>query len=208
MFFITLLQGKSYPAAKAAIGLKASSDWEKTSLGNGFSFWKNKNRNLFLQGDLFLSLDSKKIWLFNYPSFTGEKKIDNVKIPQSYYKFQSGSVASGWSDSANILQKLVQYYEMPINLPGENIMFAIKKNDYDHEVSFRIGTKNSSSAKAIASMIMLVRNNIIFDVDESTKIAVNLFFANAPSVDGNSVIITTGIMSLDDITDILLRLLN
>lgn len=204
--FIALLEGHNYPSFSSSLALSFSPDWKKIKESGG-TYWKAKNQNLSL------AIASKKIIISDTALFGGGEKPNApgsaTGTPRAWREFQNGGIVSGWIPRAAIVNELLNSFGVPLTIPVNDLLFIIRSNDYGYEMSFRIETQSASVAKAAASMLLIARSGMAGAgaADPELKMLAGLFFANPPAVQGNALLLTTGVMDERQVTGLLLTFL-
>lgn len=194
--FIALLEGEGYPSFTSSFAFTFSSAWEKIKTTGG-NYWKAKNTNIFL------AMNPKKLFISDMPLFNSGQKTDAPRIRTD---FQNNTFAYGWMPEAAIVSALLNSFGIPLNLPANGLLFTIRPNDYGYEMSLGIEMQSASIAKAAAGMLIIAKNSMTGAVipDPRLQALAGLFFANSPRVEGNALLITTGVMDERQLTGLLL----
>jgi hypothetical protein len=193
--FIASLEGESYPVFLISSAFTFSFNWKRIKEKNGF-YWRAKNDGFSM------AIDSKKIFISDTALFSNQQKTE---APRSYPQFQNGGIISGWMAKADMVNELLKSFGAPLTIPVNELLFVIRSNDYGYELSLRIETQSASVAKAAAALLIIAKHSVSGQggKEDEAKNLTRLFFANTPVVQGNAIIITTGIMDEKQITGLL-----
>jgi hypothetical protein len=183
--------------------LALSPKWKKTASRTGAHYWRSSAYGL--------SVSIQKAQAF---VSDGDPFIDGPPItaPEHLSEF-SQALVLGWLENAGTpINNFLSLTGIPVRIPAERILFAIHDAPVDqgplYEIALRIETKNANQARALVSILVLVRGfaeGAAPGADPEFLGALRPLLANPPVQDGSGLLIRTGPMSAGDIALLLNR---
>jgi hypothetical protein len=182
-----------YPNIRAGFAFTFSPAWKKLRSPAGGSYWYSQKEGLAL------ALGS---WSALVSNADPHPRAAAVEIPGSFRQLRTGAVLSGWLNSPEVpLNRFLAQLDIPIQIPADLLIFAVYLAEGEEEkrlytAKARLETQSPSQAKALASMLGLLR---LLAGDAGLPPAIAAFLANAPAVDGAALILDTGILEPETI---------
>ena len=189
--FLQISAWGNYPKFWAGMAFSFNRNWKKVKTAQGQSYWySGANR-------LSISLESRQAFAASsrdapLPPFA---VLPYAEIPEGFDAFRSGSPLSLWlEDPTMLLSRILLNYGIPLNVPVQKIftnIYYLQQNNSEeqYEALIRMQFENSIQARGLAALLSLAGT---LDLDDPMG---EIFFSNAPSVNGNNVDIKTPVLS-------------
>jgi hypothetical protein len=202
----------------SASALFLSAKWEKTASPTGRSYYHSKSYGFSV------STQGSHAFVSDADPFVPEPF---VTMPDGLAELQWEAVILGWLDNAGTpINNFLSLAGAPVHVPTNRILFGIYRSQPDmntemadaatedpvlraagageslYELRLRVETQNANQAKALATLLALVR--VFVEKPESNLVAehreaLRPLLANPPSQDGQDLVISAGPMSAGEI---------
>ena len=182
-----------YPAGRAGFAFTFSAEWKKLKSPAGKRYWYSRRE------DIALVLDARSALVSNADPYP---RSAAVEIPGAFPQFRDNAVLAGWLRSPAVpLNRFMAQLNIPIQIPADLLIFAVYPAEGESSIEegeeekrfytagVRLETQSPSQAKALASMLSLVR---LFAADTPLPPAMAALLTNLPEVDGTALILSTG----------------
>jgi hypothetical protein len=186
--------------------LALSSQWKKIPSPTGARYWHSSAHGL--------SVSIQKTQAF---VSDGDPFIEGPPIepPEHLADLRSQALVVGWLENAGTpINKFLSTLGLPVQIPTDRILFALYETPADanqglmYEIVLRVETQNASQARALTSILSLVRGFMEAagpGMDLEVLEILRPLLANPPGADGSGLLIRTGPMSAEGIALLLNR---
>jgi hypothetical protein len=131
-----------------------NASWEKRTSDRGLKYWYSGREGLsiLLEPRYALVSDGE---LFAPPG--------QVTVPDAFWELREGSALAGWLEDAAVpINRFLGQLEIPIQVPADRLIFAVfpvegQKPVRTYNALLRLETPSVSHAKALASMVAMIR---------------------------------------------------
>jgi hypothetical protein len=194
--FLLSARGR-YPKSGANFALGMSSAWEKRKSGKGLKYWYSGKQGLsiFLNRRYALVSDGE---LFAPPG--------QVTVPEAFWQMREGAAFAGWlEDAAVLIDRFLEQSGIPLQIPADHLIFAVFPAEDPlpaYIAILRLETPSVSHAKALASMVSMIRPSITrppADGSAAVPPLLAALFANAPVQENTALILKTAVLDADAI---------
>jgi len=179
------LSGKNFPASSASFYFAFSPSWKRVRVPGYGAYWQSK------KNALAVAITGKTVFLSNNGLFNGLFNEESPLPTSNFAGWRQEAFASGWIHKPKIFDTLLENAGLFVQIPAEDFYILIYKDGGNYNCVFRLEMKNVSTAKAVASMLLIARNNL----NEKALLAIKnrklieLFFTNPPAIDGKSIVL-------------------
>ena len=201
--FYAAASGK-FPNVAGGLFFSTSKDWEKKLSASGISYWYSQH------SQLSVSLDAKTAYLSNGDPFVPPP---GAAVPEALPALQRRAVLSGWMNNpAPSISRFVASLGVPIEIPAENLIFAVypadtpgkdkKPGEEMYSAALRFETGNPSLASGLVRIVTLAKVALAladFKGKENLKVLAEAFFSQNPRAEGSGLIITIGAINGKDL---------
>jgi hypothetical protein len=174
--------GKNYPVAGIGFSLFFTSAWKKVRASGGASYWRSeKNR-------LSLSVQRKITVISDAEPFSPG---GGVQAPDSFLLFREGAAASVWLTNINPINMALMKADIPITIPANELFITFSENSGLWACEFRLETTAPAQARALASMLTLLRNALAGKTlkDPKAADAAQMLLSSPPRIDSSALIL-------------------
>jgi hypothetical protein len=189
--------------------LALSPQWKKTASSTGARYWHSSAYGL--------SVSIQKAQAF---VSDGDPFIDGPPVapPEHLAELRRQAegppaLVAGWVENAGTpINKFLSTRGLPFHIPTDQILFALYEAPADanrmYEIALRVETQNPSQARALTSILGLVRGFMEAagpGMDLESLEILRPLLVNPPKADGSGLLIRTGPMSAEGIALLLNR---
>jgi len=183
--FAAKLSGDGFPVFSGSLYFALSPAWKKISIEGAGSYWQAKKNSFSI------ALNKNTVFISNkglFQEFSGSGK---PQPDSNYAQWSKDAFASGWMHRPVVFDSLLERAGVFVKIPASGLYFFIFEDGNNCNCVFRLEMQNASTAKAVASMLVIARNNINSEnlSRGGNRNITGLFFANPPSVDGKSLVL-------------------
>jgi hypothetical protein len=193
--------------------LALSPQWEKTASRTGARYWHSSAYGLSAAIQKTEAFVSDGDPFIDGPPVAAPEKLEELRIGASGRQAETPpALVLGWLENAGTpVNNFLSTLGLPVRIPAERIFFAIHETPGGqrpvYEVSLRIETRNANQARALVSILGLVRGLQAKGLPDAADTGADREFletlrpllANPPGVDGTDLLIHTGPMSAEGI---------
>ncbi|MDR2486234.1 MAG: hypothetical protein LBD55_12700 [Treponema sp.] len=194
--FLAAARG-SYPNFQAAMSFAFSPSWKKQRSQIGDSYWYSAKERLSV------SLSPNRAFVSDGDPFV---PVPGAAAPEGFASFQQEAVMAGWlDDAAAPINQFLASMELPIEIPGGQVLFGVYQSSDRYEARIRLETSSASQARGLAAIIGMARLFIPppypgkADSLDPIRLA-GLLFANPPDQEGIYLNLHTGVLSEKEIS--------
>ena len=208
-----LVSWGSYPASGSSLAFGANKDWKKQKSAFLDSVYWHSDK-----AQLSVAVTSSQAYVLVAMSKDPHDPIPlsgGIKIPDGFREFAGASVLSCWlSEPGSVLNKKLKAAGIPLEIPAEQFFVSLFPADRkasasqpEYEANIKITVPTTAQARAVATFISIARTFMPPpakpDEEVSPKNAealANILFANPVIQEGNSLIIKTPPLGLNEIS--------
>ncbi|GHV74928.1 hypothetical protein AGMMS49940_22300 [Spirochaetia bacterium] len=195
--------------------LALSNQWKKTASSTGAYYWHSSAYGLSVSIQKTQVFVSDGDPFIDGPPITAPEKLAELRQIEDLPE-----LVSGWLENAGIpVNNFLSTLGLPVRIPLERILFAIHEladpanqgssnQGSLYEASLRIETQNASQARALTSILALIRGiteGAAPGADQDFLGILRPLLANPPEQDGSDLLIRTGPLSAEAIALLLNR---
>ncbi|GHV80853.1 hypothetical protein AGMMS49944_26440 [Spirochaetia bacterium] len=190
--------------------LALSHQWKKTASSTGAYYWHSSAYGLSVSIQKTQVFVSDGDPFIDGPPITAPEKLAELRQAEGLPE-----LVSGWLENAGIpVNNFLSTLGLPLRIPLERILFAIHERAGPvnqgslYEASLRIETQNASQARALTSILGLIRGiteGAAPGADQDFLGILRPLLANPPEQDGSDLLIRTGPLSAEAIALLLNR---
>jgi hypothetical protein len=196
--------------------LALSSQWKKTSSRTGARYWHSSRYGLSVSIQKKAAFVSDGDPFIEGPPVEAPENLEKLRLTEGQMtEGQKHALVLGWLENAGTpINNFISTLGLPVRIPAERILFALYETPDPadqglmYEAALRIETQNASQARALTSILTLVRNltgGAAPGVDREFLEILRPLLANPPGQDGSDLLIRTGPMTPGGIALLLSR---
>jgi len=187
----------NYPASRARMALNSSKDWKKQrSAVSGADYWYSAN-GYSIAISAGMALAATGALTDPYSAAPG------AAIPEGFAAFSEEAILSLWlANPGAIINEKLGEMGIPLELPAQQVFVSLyPADDQRYTARLQLQLAGESQARALATMLVLVRNFIPLqtDVNNPATLLPSILFANPPEQDGGNLNITSAPLSVQEI---------
>jgi len=195
-----------FPSARSGLFFGASRDWERRDSSSGMQYWYSQ------QSRLGLFLSSRLAFVSHDDPFVAPP---GAREPEALASLQENAVLSGWiTNPAQAINSIIAVLEIPVEMPVESLVFAVypegqqssRNREELYSAVLRFETPSNIQAAALVIMLNLAKMGLDLSgsIEQETadmgiqmdiQTLAKIFFSNPPRQEGNSLVLTTGIVN-------------
>jgi hypothetical protein len=190
-FLVTAL-GK-YPKGQADLSFSFSRGWKKSRAPGGQRYWRSEQQGLSVY------LDARQARLSDGEPFAA---AGEVAVPADFPPLRAQAVLAGWlEDAADPINGFMVTLGLPLQIPAERALFAIyPAGGGTYTVTLRLDTPSASQARALLSMVSMVRLFLgSLPGEDGPASFLALMLASPPEQDDKALVLRSGVVEGRDI---------